>query len=427
MADVKPLKAVHYDLGKVGGLAAVASPPYDVIDAAERARLLERSPYNAVAVDLPVPFDPADPASRPVGDPYEDAARTIDSWRAEGVLVADTDDTVWALSQDYTAPDGTTHTRHGVLARVRVEDYETGTVRPHERTHPGPLQDRLELTRATRLNLSPIFSLSTVDPWPLVEPALAPEAWGEITDDDGTVNRVWRVDDPSAVAAVVEALADAQLLIADGHHRYETARAYRDEVGGEGPQNYALMALTGLDDPGLTVFPTHRLLSGFAHDPARRERLLACLEELFEVTEVEREELDPAGAEGAGVFGLFDAADGSSRRLVLRDTTELDRRLAGKPEAYRRLDSAILETLVLMGLAGMSEEDITERRGLEYAKSVDDAVAMVADGIYDLAFVQRPVPIEQVRAVAATDENMPPKSTYFFPKVMTGFVFSPVA
>jgi uncharacterized protein (DUF1015 family) len=426
MADVQPLQALHYDLAKVGGLEAVASPPYDVIDAAERARLLARSPYNAVAIDLPVPFDPADPASLPVGDPYEDTARRIDAWRAEGVLAADAEDAVWALSQDYTAPDGTAHTRHGVLVRVRVEDYETGTVRPHERTHPGPLQDRLELTRATRLNLSPIFSLSTEDPWPLVEPALSPEPWGEVTDDDGTVNRVWRIADPALVAAVVERLADAQLLIADGHHRYETARAYRDEIGGEGAQNYTLMALTGLDDPGLTVFPTHRLLSGFASDPARRERLLAGLEELFEVTEVPREELDPAGAEGVGVFGLFDGADGTARRLRLRDTAELDRRLAGKPEAYRRLDSAILETLVLMGLAGMSEEDITERRGLEYAKSVPDAVDMVENGIYDLAFIQRPVPIEQVKAVAETDANMPPKSTYFFPKVMTGFVFSPV-
>lgn len=426
MADVQPLKALHYDLARVGGLGAVASPPYDVIDAAERAALLARSPYNAVAVDLPVPFDPADPASRPVGDPYEDAARLIDAWRSEDVLIADSEDAVWALSQDYTAPDGTSHTRHGVLARVRVEDYETGTVRPHERTHPGPLRDRLELTRATRLNLSPIFSLSTVDPWPLVEPSLSPGPWGEVTDAEGTVNRVWRVGGPVVVAAVVEALAEAQLLIADGHHRYETARAYRDEIGGDGPQNYTLMALTGLDDPGLTVFPTHRLLSGFANDAARRERLLAGLEELFEVTEVPREELDPAGAEGVGVFGLFDAADGRSRRLRLRDTAELDRRLEGQPEAYRRLDSAILETLVLTGLAGMSEEDITERRGLEYAKSVDAAVEMVAEGIYDLAFIQRPVPIEQVKAVAETDANMPPKSTYFFPKVMTGFVFSPV-
>jgi uncharacterized protein (DUF1015 family) len=426
MADVQPLKAVHYDLAKVGGLGAVASPPYDVIDAAERARLLDRSPYNAVAIDLPKPFDPNDPAGRPVGDPYEEAARRIDAWRAGGVLVADAEDAVWALAQDYTAPDGARHTRHGVLARVRVEDYETGTVRPHERTHPGPLVDRLELTRATHLNLSPIFSLSTEDPWPLVEPALSAEPWGEVTDDGGTVNRVWRVADPAVVAAAVDRLASAQLLIADGHHRYETARAYRDEVGGEGPQNYTLMALTGLDDPGLTVFPTHRLLSGFAGQEARREHLLTGLEDFFEVTEVPHEELDPVAAEGVGVFGLFDAADGSSRRLRLRDTAELDRRLAGKPEAYRRLDSAILETLVLEGLAGMSEEDITERRGLEYAKSVEQAIEMTENGIYDLAFILRPVPIEQVRAVAATDENMPPKSTYFFPKVMTGFVFSPV-
>jgi uncharacterized protein (DUF1015 family) len=425
MADVQPLKALHYDLSRVGGLAAVASPPYDVIDAGERARLLHRSPYNAVAIDLPVPFDPADPASRPVGDPYEDAARRIDAWRAEGVLEADAEDAVWALSQDYTAPDGSARTRHGVLVRVRVEDYETGTVRPHERTHPGPLQDRLELTRATRLNLSPIFSLSTEDPWPLVEPALSAKPWGEVTDEDGTVNRVWRVPDPAVVAAVVERLAGAQLLIADGHHRYETARAYRNEVGGEGPQDYTLMALTGLDDPGLTVFPTHRLLGGFSHDAARRERLLAGLEELFEVVEIDRAELDPAGAEGVGVFGLFDA-DGTARSLRLRDTAELDRRLAGKPEAYRRLDSAILETLVLEGLAGLSEEDITERRGLEYAKSVPAALDLVENGIYDLAFILRPVPIEQVKAVAETDENMPPKSTYFFPKVMTGFVFSPV-
>ncbi|MDX6604950.1 MAG: hypothetical protein QOF23_1459 [Solirubrobacterales bacterium] len=286
MADVRPLTVLHYDLDRVGSLDAVAAPPYDVIDAAGRARLLQRSPYNAVAIDLPKPFDPADPDSHPEGDPYAKAARTIDAWRAEGVLVADSEPAFWALTQDYTAPDGSKHSRHGILARVRVEDYETGTVRPHERTHPGPLEDRLLLTRATRLNLSPIFSLSTEDAWPLVEPALQGEPWGVATDEDGTVNRVWRVADPEILAAVTERLAGAELLIADGHHRYETARAYRDEIGGEGPHNYTLMALTGLDDPGLTVFPTHRLLSGFGDDPERQQRLGQGLRELFEATEV---------------------------------------------------------------------------------------------------------------------------------------------
>ncbi len=426
MADVQPFEALHYDLGKVGSLDAVAAPPYDVIDAAGRAALLARSPYNAVAIDLPKPFDPADPDSNPSGDPYAEAAERIAAWRQAGALVQDEQPSIWAMTQDYTAPDGSRHSRNGILARVRVVDYDEG-VRPHERTHPGPLQDRLDLTRATGYNLSPIFSLSTEDPWPLVEPALATEPWGEATDESGTVNRVWQVTDPAVHAAVSERLAGAELLIADGHHRYETARAYRDEVGGEGPHNYTLMALTGLDDPGLTVFPTHRLLSGFAADPERQRRLGAGLRELFEVEEVGRDAIDPAGADGVGVFGLYDGFHKQAFRLRLRDLDALDRRLEGKPEPYRRLDSAILETLVLKDLAGMSDEDIDERRGLEYAKSVEEAVARVEDGSHDVAFIQRGVPVEQVRAVAATDANMPPKSTYFFPKVMTGFAFSPVA
>jgi uncharacterized protein (DUF1015 family) len=425
MADVQPFRALHYDLDKVGSLDAVASPPYDVIDAAGRARLLERSPYNAVAIDLPKPFDPADPGNSGSGDPYEQAAWTIDAWLADGALVEDDEPAIWALTQDYTAPDGSRHSRHAILARVGVEDYATGGIRPHERTHPGPLLDRLELTRATGYNLSPIFSLSSADAWPLVEPALGPEPWGEARDESGTLSRVWRVGDPAVHAAVTERLAGAELLIADGHHRYETARAYRDEVGGEGPHSYTLMALTGLDDPGLTVFPTHRLLSGFADDPERQRRLGNGLRELFEIAAVD-DGLDPAGEEGVGVFGLYDNFHKQGFRLRLKDTAELDRQLAGKPEAYRRLDSAILETLVLKGLAGMSEEDITERHGLEYAKSIPDALALLDNG-FDVAFIQRPVPIEQVRAVAATDENMPPKSTYFFPKVMTGIAFNPVA
>jgi uncharacterized protein (DUF1015 family) len=426
MAEVLPFRALHYDLGKVGSLDAVAAPPYDVIDAPQRAALLQRSPHNAVAVDLPKPFDPADPDSEPSGDPYAEAAARIEQWRAEGALVQDEEPSIWALSQDYVAPDGNSYSRNGILARVRVEDYESGTVRPHERTHPGPLLDRLELTRATGYNLSPIFSLSTEDAWPLVAPSLPDEPWGEARDEDGTVNRLWKVDDPAVHQAMTECLAGAQLLIADGHHRYETARAFRDEIGGEGPHNYTLMSLTGLDDPGLTVFPTHRLLSGFAGDSEKQGRLGDGLRELFEVEEISREEIDPNGSDGVGVFGFYDSFHKRAFRLRLKDVAEFDRRLEGKPEAYRRLDSAILETLVLKGFAGMSDHDIDERRGLEYAKSVPAALEMVDEGGYDVAFIQRPVPVEQVKAVAETEENMPPKSTYFFPKVMTGFAFNPV-
>jgi uncharacterized protein (DUF1015 family) len=426
MAEVLPFKALHYDLGKVGSLDAVAAPPYDVIDAAQRKALLERSPYNAVAIDLPKPFDPADPDSNPSGDPYAEAAARIESWRSDGALVQDEEPSLWALTQDYVAPDGNSYSRNGILARVRVEDYESGTVRPHERTHPGPLLDRLELTRATGCNLSSIFSLSTVDAWPLVEPTLPDQPWGEARDEDGTVNRLWKVEDPAVHVAVTECLASAQLLIADGHHRYETARAFRDEVGGEGPHNYTLMSLTGLDDPGLLVFPTHRLLSGFAYDPEKQQRLGNGLRELFDATEVSREEIDPVNEDGVGVFGLYDSFHKKAFRLRLKDPGEVDRRLEGKPESYRRLDSAILETLVLKGLAGMSDHDIDERDGLEYAKSVDAALAMVDKGDYDVAFIQRGVPVEQVKEICNTDAVMPPKSTFFFPKVMTGYAFNPV-
>jgi uncharacterized protein (DUF1015 family) len=418
VADVKPLTALHYDLAQVGSLQQVAAPPYDVIDTAQRAELLARSPFNVVEIDLP--------QAGPGEDPYRHAAATLEDWELEGILRRDPDPALWAMTQDYTAPDGSSRARHAILARVRVEDYGPGRVRPHERTQPGPKKDRLELTRATRHNLSAIFSLTSVDAWPQVEAATSADPWGEVTDDDGTVHRLWRVADPAVHEAVASQLADAELLIADGHHRYETARAYRDEVGGEGPHCYTLMALTALDDPGLTVFPTHRLLSGLADDATRREHLREGLRELFETEEVADDGLDPAGEEGLGVFGYIDAGHRQPLRLRLKDTAELDRMLADRPEAYRRLDVAILETLVLTGILGLSEQDIAEKRGIGYAKSISEVMTGLANG-YDAAFVLRPTPIEQVRAVAAAGETMPPKSTYFFPKILSGLVFNPLA
>ncbi len=431
MADVRPIRALHYDLDVVGSLDDVAAPPYDVIDTDQRSRLLARSPHNAVAVDLPKPYGQSGPEETG-GDPYETAAQTIAAWREAGALVDDAEPAIWAMTQDYTGPDGESRTRHGILARVRVEDFEAGQVLPHERTLPGPKKDRLDLTRATRHNLSPIFSLSTEDPWPLVAPQIeGVEPWGEASDEGGVLTRLWRVADPGTLTAVTELLAAAQLLIADGHHRYETAIAYRDEIGGddlEAPHNFTLMALTGLADPGLTVFPTHRLLSGFAEDPERQRALGEGLRRIFEVEEVGDDQLDPLGVEGVGVFGLYDSFHKKAFRLRLKEEAiaDLDRELEGKPEAYRRLDAAILETLVLKGIAGMSEDDILAKRGIGYTKNLEDTRALLDDGTYDVAFVLRPIPVDQVRAICESDENMPPKSTFFYPKVLTGLVFNPV-
>ena len=186
------------------------------------------------------------------------------------------------------------------------------------------------------------------------------------------------------------------------------------------------MALTGLDDPGLSVYPTHRLLSGFADDPERQRRLGEGLRELFEIEEVETDRVDPLGEDGVGVFGLYDSHHKKAFRLRLKDTTELDRLLEGEPEAYRRLDAAILETLVLKGLAGLSEDDILAKRGIGYAKSVEDSLRLIDAGTYDVAFILRPIPVQQTKEICESDANMPPKSTYFYPKVLTGLVFNPL-
>jgi uncharacterized protein (DUF1015 family) len=422
MADVQPLRALHYDLGVTGGLQPVASPPYDVIDAAQRAELAARSPYNVVRVDLP-----EDPVG---GDPYAHAAAVLREWTARGAVVRDDQPALWALVQDYVAPDGRRLTRHGFFAAVRVEAYGPGRIRPHERTHPGPKEDRLRLTRATQANLSPIFSLYA-DPggraWAALAPATQAAPWGELTDDEGTRHRLWRVADPAAIRTVGDALRDAELLIADGHHRYETARVYAEEVGGEGPHRYVLMCLVALEDEGLMVFPTHRLVSGLRGDDERIEALTAVLRESFDVEPVADDDLAPPDGGGPLAMGYLDAHVRRSFRLTLKDQAIADRALAGFPEPYRRLDTAVLEALVLQGPLGLTEDDISHLRGLGYARTAREARRLVLDGGYDAAFVLRATPVEQVRAVAAAGVTMPPKSTFFHPKVPTGLLFHPLA
>ncbi|MQA76463.1 MAG: DUF1015 family protein, partial [Solirubrobacterales bacterium] len=381
MADVRPLTALHYNRAAVPSLADVVAPPYDVIDATRRAELLRRSPFNVVELDLPRTAE---------GDPYEHAAETLEEWTLQGILAADREPALWALTQEYTAPDGSRHSRRGLLCRVRITPYGPGLVRPHERTQPGPKQDRLRLTEATRHNLSPIFSLHPGDAWRHLEGHTRSEPWGEVSDDEGTVHRVWRIDDVEAHRAVAAELAEAELLIADGHHRYETARTYADAIGGDGPHRYALMALVSLSDPGLTVFGYHRLLTELG-DRAQ-QALRDAIREHFAVEEVALERLDPAGEPGVGVFGYVDAHHRTGHRLRLTDPAAVERALPQTSAAFRELDAAILEALLLRGALGMSEAEIEAKRGIAYTASTDDALAAL-DGDADAAFLLRPTPV----------------------------------
>jgi len=421
MAEVQPFRALHYDQRVTGPLQDVVAPPYDVIDAAERERLVARSPYNVVGVDLPQG-----------DDPYAAADELFEHWRMQGAVVRDSQPALWVLDQQYTGPDGRRLSRRGFFGRVRVEDYGAGRIRPHERTHPGPKEDRLRLTRATRANLSPIFSLYS-DPDGRARQALDSTTdqspWGEVTDDDDTTHRLWRLGDAEVIAAVTDALAPAELLIADGHHRYETARIYADEIGGEGEHRYVLMCLVALEDPGLTVFPTHRLVRGL--DAGRQQALRDAIRRDFEVTEVSRAEIAPPAAPGGGSdgngpleLGYIDSHHRQAYRLRLRDQAVADRALPDRSDAYRHLDTGVLEALLLKGALGFSDDAISHLDGLGYARDTEQALALIDTGTYDAAFLLRPTPVVQVRDVAAAGESMPPKSTYFFPKVLTGMVFN---
>jgi uncharacterized protein (DUF1015 family) len=415
MAQVLPFRAVHYDPERIADLGAVVSPPYDVIDPAQRERLKAQSEFNVVDIDLPQG-----------DDPYASAAEIFARWRAEGVLVRDEEPAVWAVAQDYTGPDGKPYTRQGFFARIRVVEYGPGKVRPHERTHPGPKEDRLRLTRATKANLSPIFALyddPEVTAWAALEPHLGGEPFADVTDPDGTRHRMWRVADPAALEAVQAALEPAELLIADGHHRYETARVYAEEIGGEGPHRYVLACLVALQDPGLTIFPTHRLIPEL--DDARRTALRETLQRDWEIAEVAEADLEPT-EDGEVTIGYLDGHHKRPLHLTLKDQATADAALPGKPEAYRRLDTAVLEALVLKGPLGLTEDDISHLHGLDYSRTTDEAKAKILGGEVAAGFFMGAVPVTRVQAIAAAGEVMPPKSTFFYPKVLTGLLFHPL-
>ena len=354
MADAKPFRAVRY-AGAAGTLADLVAPPYDAVDDAERAELFRRSPYNVLHVTLP--------------DSAEEAGRLYRRWLAEGVLERDDDPAAWLAVESYVGPDGVPRERRGVIVSLPAEPYEAGTVLPHERTYTGIREDRLRLLRATRVQPEPVFLL-TDSSISLEIPAEAPEV-----EVDGT--RLWRT------RAVDQDLG--RLLIADGHHRYECAV----ELGREQGEETRIMALVvGKDDPGLHVFPTHRVFVG-------------------------RPDL---------------AVPGEGERC--RDLDEARSMLQAEP--YERSAAVAYRSggvELLHGDEGQLDAELVDRHGLDgiaYTPRIEDAVATVDRGEADVAFLLREPRIDDVLAVARRGERMPAKSTYFYPKPLSGLVFHPL-
>jgi uncharacterized protein (DUF1015 family) len=356
---VAPFRAVLYAHPTPG----VVAPPYDVISTEERAALLERDPHNVVRLTL--------------GATEDESGRLFRSWLDDGVLVRDPEPAVWALEQAYVGPDGASRIRRGVVASLRVEPYETNAVLPHERTHAGPKASRLRLLRAARAQLEPIFLLYD-GPAVAEPPRSAPDL-----DVEGT--RLWRLADPG----VAEFFENRQLLIADGHHRYETALAYAEEQ--DTPESaWMMVVLVSTADPGLEIFATHRVFAG-------RPDIRRLVTDRYGEAEDLQAALDALAGE---------PFDHSAAVAYLSGSARLARGLQGE------LDVELVD--------GFGHE------GISYTPDPQQAVARVDQGEADVAFLLRPTRIEDVFERARRGEVMPPKTTYFYPKLLSGLLFHPL-
>ena len=421
MADVRPLEAIRY--APATDLSLTLCPPFDTISPEEQRRLYDLSPVNAVRLELPAAAD---------GDRYQSAARTLQAWLADGVLVRDKSPAFYVFQQEFRHGD-VAYRRTVLFARLRLEPWETGVVLPHERTFRGPKVDRLNLLRALRLNTSPVFLMyadSRREIAPLLAQALGECPDAEFADAQGLSQRLVRVDGPDLIAAVCGGLSGEKLYVADGHHRYETALAFRDEsagAAGERPQDFALAALAAVSDPGLLVLPIHRLV-GVNLPPTRA---LDSLRRLFDIdAQVSLHGLlaeMSARGETINVFGLAFHGLPDLYLLTLRDPESAGHYLpAERSPAWRRLDAAIADHVVLRGVLGLTEGQMEDIRTVWYSEDAEATVAEVRSGRAGCALLLNPLPPPRVLAVADAGERMPQKSTFFYPKIPTGLVFNPL-
>jgi len=405
--DIQPFRGLRYrvppaDLGKV------LCPPYDVISPAYRDELYARDPRNVVRVVL----------SRNQSDSaYEEAGATFRGWMAAGLLAPDPEPSLYLLEQRFET-GGRPCTRFGVLARFRVEDGAPSRILPHEHTRKEAKEDRYRLLKATRANFSPIFLMFSDRQGgfgKVVERATAGAPEFEYTDDGGVLHRVWRIRDGATISQLQSAIGSEKAYIADGHHRYETAQRYHNEVGSEAA--WTLGYFTPMEAPGLVILPYHRLLDrGPSLDEARR-----ALEGSFSLESV-------AGAAQAAhtaaqstmpyAFGLAQPGNGALVAEARPEAEELLPRQA--PPSLRALDTYFLHQAVLPGVLGVPDEAV------RYAHSLAEVEAAVRDGQCRLAVLMRPTPVQQIVAVADARENMPAKSTFFHPKLPSGLVIHPL-
>lgn len=430
MAVIVPIRGVRYNPAKVGEVRNVVTPPYDVIDAAAQNMYYERHPNNVIRLEL----GKTTPEDNETSNRYTRAAETFRDWLRQGVLVHDHKPSLYFYQQEFEVK-GEKLVRSGFVCGVKAEDYSKGSVLPHEETLPKHKADRLNLMRAALANFSPIFGLYS-DPEHVVEAILTgakdkPTPDIEVLDDSGVLNRLWVISEPDAVQKIVQFMADKKIFIADGHHRYETAVNFGKEMAAQGKDGYdfVLITLVNLYDKGLVVFPTHRLVHNVQNLEAAK--LITDLGTDFTVEKLTAgtslnaflAKLETAGETGHS-FGIY-TQEKLFYILKLKDESSLDRLdLENRSAAWKRLDVSILHTLILEKHLGIGSRQRADESNLTYTRDENFALESVNDGSYQLCFFMNPTKVEEVTNIATGGEKMPQKSTYFYPKIVTGLVIN---
>lgn len=429
MVEVCPMRGWRYDVSQVGDLSDVITPPYDVIDEHQQNELFKKHPCNFIRLEL----NREEPGDASPDAKYERAAAFLKHWKIDGILRQENEDVLYVYSQEFVW-EGQTFIRGGFMARVRLEEFGTGNVFPHEQTLSGPKLDRLMLIRATNTNLSPIFGLYPDESANVQQAlddvclALTPSV---ATDHLGVIHRLWVIKDHNVIGQVQAGLQDKPVFIADGHHRYETALNYRRELQAAGKlandmagPNFVMMMFVGMQDPGLQILPTHRLVSGLPDITA--DQLQSCLEKCCDVQRIgtgdaaakETWELIEADG-GQSVFGFGTASDNTWLLARVTNASAMATLAADHSEAWRSLGVSLLHKLLL-------DELIFKQFGgqpkFQYVHRLDETTAALNAKSHQLGCLVAPATIDHVREIAAGRETMPPKSTYFYPKLLSGLV-----